>query len=134
MANQVHILVFDNGTGFASLLTERLEQYGYTVNTATNYNETFNGLEEAPCHVAVLDMNMPGLGGLQQIKVLRATFPGVKVIMLTDDNPKETMDCLRAGAFDYQTKPVHVDILTAVIRNAAEPVPLYGKKPPCRIS
>jgi two-component system KDP operon response regulator KdpE len=67
----------------------------------------------------LLDINMPGVGGIEACRMLRRLTPGLPILMLTvRDSADDKIDALDAGADDYITKPFHVGELTARVRSA----------------
>jgi len=67
----------------------------------------------------LLDINMPGGGGIEACRTLRRLAPGLPILMLTvRDSADDKIDALDAGADDYITKPFHVGELTARVRSA----------------
>ena len=67
----------------------------------------------------LLDINMPGVGGIEACRILRRLVPGLPILMLTvRDSADDKIDALDAGADDYITKPFHVGELTARVRSA----------------
>jgi two-component system, OmpR family, KDP operon response regulator KdpE len=73
----------------------------------------------ARCDVVLLDMNMPGMDGLETCRQLRRLLPRVAILMLTvRDSQEDKVQALEAGADDYVTKPFHIRELTARVRAA----------------
>jgi len=71
----------------------------------------------------VLDLKMPGLGGLEVLRRIKLEHPGIPVILVTGlGSTKEGMEGMRLGAFDYLMKPVEIDALIAKIQEAARSV------------
>jgi DNA-binding NtrC family response regulator len=69
----------------------------------------------------VLDLRMPGMGGMEVLRETRKTHPGIQVIMLTGHGSTGHQDeAMRLGAFDYLQKPVHIDLLMSKITKASE--------------
>ena len=67
----------------------------------------------------MMDVRMPGVDGLQALQEIRSRFPGVYVVMMTGYGTSQTsIDAIRAGAFDYLTKPLDLDELRDVIGKA----------------
>lgn len=78
-------------------------------------------LEEKQCQVVVLDLKMPGMGGLEVLREIKACQPLVQVIILTGHaTSDDAAVCLTSGAFDFLIKPVEMDRLMERIRTAYE--------------
>ncbi|HSQ04264.1 MAG TPA: response regulator transcription factor, partial [Burkholderiales bacterium] len=70
--------------------------------------------------VVLLDVDMPGIGGRQAVKMLREELPRVEVLMLTvSENAEDLLECLKAGARGYLLKNIETDYLVDAIRRAA---------------
>ncbi len=78
-------------------------------------------LEEKQCQVVVLDLKMPGMGGLEVLREIKARQPLVQVIILTGHaSSDDAAVCLTSGAFDFLIKPVEMDHLMDRIKTAYE--------------
>ena len=86
---------------------------------ASNAEEAFRFVEETRPHLVMMDVRMPGIDGLQALQQMRARFPGIYVVIMTAYGTSQTsIDAIRAGAFDYLTKPLDLDSLREVIGKA----------------
>ncbi len=75
--------------------------------------------------LVILDIGLPGMGGVEALAAIKASVPDVVVIMATAFESVETVvTCMRAGAFDYIVKPIHLDTLKNTIRNATAEIRL----------
>ena len=93
----------------------------YHVTLAENGNGAIELFSESPADVAVLDIRMPGMSGLEVLKRLKEIEPGVEVVMLTAYESVESVrEALRLGACDYLTKPFRVEVLREAVANAME--------------
>jgi two-component system, OmpR family, KDP operon response regulator KdpE len=76
-------------------------------------------LRQARYEIVLLDLNMPGMGGMAACRIMRSAFPGLTIIVLTvRDQDADKVNALDAGADDYITKPFQLSELTARIRAA----------------
>lgn len=108
----IHILIIDDEAEFAATLAKRLGRRGAAASTAASGEEAFTALEEGRVDVALLDMNMPDLDGMQTLKIIRKNFPDTAVILLTGAGDlSRHMRTLEAGAFDFLHKPVTLERL-----------------------
>jgi DNA-binding response OmpR family regulator len=78
-------------------------------------------LGDDPPDVMVLDLNMPGMGGMAVLRQVRETYPAIQVIILTGHgSPGDREESLRLGAFAYLEKPLEVRELMSAVRAAGE--------------
>jgi DNA-binding response OmpR family regulator len=116
----LRILVVDDETELVEALVERLELRGFQARGATSGREAVAVARENTFDVAVVDLKMPGMDGLQTIRQLRGTQPDLKCVLLTGhgaaENPEQGRQC---GACDCMMKPVDIDVLTRTLREAA---------------
>lgn len=93
----------------------------YKVTVADSGSAAIDLFSESPTDVAVLDIRMPGLTGLEVLKRLKEIDPGVEVILLTAyESVDSVREALRLGACDYMTKPFRVEVLREAVANAME--------------
>ena len=129
--NTWKVLLVDDEEEFVTTLAERLKLRSIETSIATNGGEALRRIEEDRPDVVVLDVLMPGLGGLDVLDQIRKTDPQIRVILLTgrgsahEEDPK-----IPAGASDYLIKPVNIDELIQKMRealNASEPETSAGE-------
>lgn len=116
MANPVTVLIVDDEKAFAEGLQANLEREGYDVVVAHDGEEALRLFAQAPVDLVLLDLMLPGIGGMDVCKRLRAEST-VPIIMLTarDDNIDKILG-LEVGADDYLTKPFNFRELLARMR------------------
>ena len=123
--SQKRILVVDDDESLRRVTEVQLQQGGYSVLTAASGQEALELLQKRPVELVVTDLKMPGMSGLELLKRIRADYPEFVVIMVTAFGTIETaVEAMRAGAYDYITKPVHIDELKLTIGRALEHVQL----------
>lgn len=111
------ILLVDDKEEFISALSNRLLLHGMEVHTATKGEDALTMLQEKTADVVVLDVVMPGMGGLETLRRIKETYPHIQVILLTGHaSTKEGIEGMRLGAFDYLMKPVDIEELIAKMR------------------
>ncbi|MEX2355611.1 MAG: response regulator transcription factor [Thermaerobacterales bacterium] len=111
------ILVIDDDPAVTSLLKRGLSYEGYVVETAASGEEGLAIARERPVDLAVVDIMMPGIGGLEVLRRFRRGDPDLPVLLLTaKDAPADELVGLEAGADDYVIKPFTFEILLARIR------------------
>ncbi len=115
------ILVVDDDSSLRRILQMQLEEAGYEVVTARHAQEALARLEEAAPALVITDLKMPGLSGLDLLRALRAAHPELTVIIITAFGSIETaVEAMKAGAYDYLTKPIDYEQLVLVVRRALE--------------
>jgi DNA-binding response OmpR family regulator len=104
--SKLEILVVEDEPHIARGLAFNLEQEGYRVVVAASGEEALRLLPEHPFALVVLDLMLPGLGGLEVCRRIRALDPRLPVLMLTAlSSEADRVEGLRHGADDYLTKP-----------------------------
>lgn len=118
MNGKKHILIVDDEADFRESLTEQFElSDGFVVQSAATGEEALEKAAAARTDLIVLDVDMPGIGGIETCRRLRAAGNRVPVIMLTGRTGEaDTVGGLDAGANDYVTKPFAFSVLLARVR------------------
>jgi two-component system response regulator AtoC len=115
------ILVADDDESLRRVMQMELEELGYSVVTATDGEQALRALAEAHPALVISDLKMPGLSGLELLRKIRAGQPQMTVILITAFGTVETaVEAMKAGAYDYITKPVDHDQLALVVGRAME--------------
>jgi two-component system KDP operon response regulator KdpE len=127
------ILVVDDEPQIRRIMRTTLTGAGYEVDDAKTGEEALEKLRDYHPDLVLLDMNMPGMGGLATCREIRAGT-GVGIIMLTVRNTEaDKVAGLDAGADDFVTKPFSTPELLARIRAALRRVPASPQSLPARI-
>lgn len=127
------ILVVDDEPQIRRIMRTTLTGAGYEVDDAKTGEEGLEKLRDYHPDLVLLDMNMPGMGGLAACREMRATT-GVGIIMLTVRNTEaDKVQALDAGADDFVTKPFSTPELLARIRAALRRVPASPSSSPSRV-
>lgn len=117
------LLVVDDDIELQQNLAEVLVSAGFDVEVAQRAEEAIELLERADFHLVLLDLIMPGMGGMDALPVIKKRFPKVRIIMITAfatvDNAVEAM---RKGADDYIAKPFRVNDLLVAIKKCIEQI------------
>lgn len=115
------LLLVDDEEEFVTTLAERLSLRGIRARVALSGEEALEALDSEFAHVVVLDVLLPGMGGLEVLKRIRQAHPEVQVILLTGrGSDREAREGVALGAFDYLVKPVHLEELIKKIREASK--------------
>jgi DNA-binding NtrC family response regulator len=115
----LRILIVDDEEELVSALVERLTLRGFQAKGVTTGAEALAYLKDATCDVVLLDVKMPGIGGLEVIKDIKEIQPSLEVILLTGHSSEKDAEIgMTLGAFDYIMKPAKIDDLLRVLRSA----------------
>jgi two-component system KDP operon response regulator KdpE len=119
MEKKNSVLVIEDDTAIRHSLFHTLGALGFAVGAAANGEEGLTRLRMAAYDAVLLDMNMPGMGGMETCRRISEGYPSLPVIMLTVRNDEaDIVAALDAGASDYVVKPFQMGELTARIRAA----------------
>jgi two-component system, OmpR family, KDP operon response regulator KdpE len=120
------ILVVDDDPQIRRVLRVALVSNGYMVSDARSGEDALEALRSEPRDLVLLDINMPGIGGLDTCRLIRAASD-IPIIILTVRNAeKDKVEALDAGADDYVTKPFGTPELLARIRAALRRAPVVA--------
>ncbi len=119
------ILLVDDTFVLRERLSMALQQRGFRVETAGNYDEAVEVFLSRPTDLAVLDLRMPGRSGLELLRKLLSIRPETRILMLSGfGSIPASIDAVRAGAVNFISKPADADdILSAFIRGEEPTVP-----------
>ena len=117
------VLVIDDDPQIRRVMRSTLTSHGYQVNDARTGEEGLEELRNSNYDLVLLDMNMPGLGGMETCRMIRSSSE-IAIIMLTVNNSeRQKVEALDAGADDYVTKPFSTPELLARIRATLRRLP-----------
>ena len=115
------LLLVDDEVGQRQMLAGYLEKKGFTIRQAASGEEALDIYAGFFAPVAVVDMKMPGMSGIELISHLKETNPYIQIIVLTAFGSVETaVAAMKEGAFHYQTKPVELEELLLNLQKATE--------------
>src|SRR5215213_1414425 len=121
MSRKIRVLVVDDNKMFRDVVADQLNDSNIEATAVGSGEEALRSLGTTDCDVVLLDINMPGLSGLEALRQVRLMEDAPEVIMLTADTSLSTgLEAMRLGAYDYLTKPATLDEMEAVIRKADE--------------
>ncbi|MGA8043288.1 MAG: sigma-54 dependent transcriptional regulator [Terracidiphilus sp.] len=119
--NPSSILLVDDDAAFRHVMARELKRIGYEVATAASGEEAIQRVEASEPEVVLLDLRLPGMGGLDTLRAITANSPTTEVIMLTGHGSIDTaIESIRIGAFDYVVKPCPLDEIEVRIQRALE--------------
>ena len=118
---KIRVLIVDDEVPLAQAFKKKLEKEGFSVTTAASAREVFAVLKEETFDVAVLDIKLPDMEGIDLLNKLREMEPAFEIIMLTGHASVDTaIRSMKLGAYDYLTKPCKSSELSSVILKAYE--------------
>src|SRR5208337_1386728 len=116
---QTKVLIVDDEMDFASTLAERLQIRGYNSKAVYCAEDAIALARNEPPDVMLLDLRMPGMGGIEVLKTVRQFNSSIGVIMLTGLGPsRDSAEGMKSGAFDYIMKPIDIEKLVEKIEKA----------------
>ena len=111
------VLIVDDETLLRRALRSSLTASGFEVQEARNGNEALDTVQQLAFDLVLLDINMPGIGGIEACRRIRGISPQAGIVMVTvRDFEDDKVRALEAGADDYITKPIKLRELTARLR------------------
>ena len=106
------VLLVDDEEEFIELMSQRLETRGLKVVTVSNGEAAVAKVADQSFDVAIVDLAMPGIDGIETLKQIKAERPDMEVIMLTGQATVKTgIEAMKYGANDFLEKPVDLNVL-----------------------
>jgi len=117
------ILLVDDEREFVQTLSERLIMRDMGSTMAYDGESALSMVDEEEPEVMILDLKMPGIDGIEVLRKVKTSRPDIEVIILTGQGSEsDRAICMELGAFAYLHKPVDIDLLTVVLKQANEKV------------
>jgi DNA-binding NtrC family response regulator len=121
MPKTIKLLLVDDEVGFVDVLSKRLSKRNMTVTAAYSGTEAIQTLRKQDFDVAVLDLKLEDMDGIEILKIFKKLVPAMPVIMLTGHGSEQAArEGVASGAFDYLTKPSDLEDLVAKIMQAVK--------------
>lgn len=116
-----HILIVDDEKSICEVLAQYLKKDGYLVSTVSCGEEALNVLTTTETHLMISDIKMPGITGVDLLKQVKEMGLSLPVLMTTGFPTLDTaIEALKLGAYDYMTKPFHLEEIGEKVRRAFE--------------
>jgi DNA-binding NtrC family response regulator len=120
-AEPIRLLLVDDERGYTEVLSKRMGRRKIDVVIALSGSAALQTLRKRDFEVAVLDLKMEDMDGIEVLKIFKKMDPTMPVIMLTGHgSEKAAREGMELGAFDYLTKPCELEELIKRIKEAAE--------------
>ena len=117
------LLLVDDEVGYLEVLSKRLTRRGFKVTTASSGAEASRALRNWEFDLAVVDLKMEDMDGIEVLKVFKRMDPSLQVVMLTGHgSERAAREGISQGAYDYLIKPVGLKRLVEVISAALDSV------------
>ena len=117
----INLLLVDDEQSFVEIMSQRLRRRDFIVSYACSGKDALNRLEaDKSIEVVILDVKMPGMDGIETLRMIKKKRPLVKVIMLTGHATVDSaIEAMKLGAIDYLMKPCDLDELVFKVKEAA---------------
>lgn len=114
------ILVADDEESMRWVLSKALRKKGYTVDLAADGNQALRQVREQSYDLAIVDIKMPGMSGLEFLDKAREIRPDLLVVVMTAEaSMKNAVEAMKRGAYDYITKPFDLEVVDAIIEKVS---------------
>ncbi len=113
------VLIVDDDKDFLDVMSERLKTRGIDVRTSECAEDALQRIEKEIFDVIILDLQMPGIDGIETLKQIKEKHEALQVIMLTGHATVEKgVEAIKLGATDFIEKPADIDVLNEKIKKA----------------
>ena len=115
------VLVVDDDVGHLSVLKTVIKSWGYNVEGVDDGSKAVEKAKERPFDLIVTDVRMAEMSGIEALKVIKEYNPAIPILIMTAYSSVESaVEALKAGAYDYLTKPLDFDVLKLTIERALD--------------
>lgn len=115
---KARILVIDDEKGLRSILSKILTDEGYEVLSAASGEAAVELIKHNPVDLALVDLKMPGMGGIQTIRALKEVDRGIINVIITAYGEMESVDeAAELGVYDYIAKPFDIEYVKALVKH-----------------
>ena len=120
-SKQVTVLVVDDDSGHQATLKTIIKSWGYQVEVADDGTKAVEKAKESPFDLILMDVRMAVMSGIEALKLIKQYNPAIPVLIMTAYSSVESaVEALKAGAYDYLTKPLDFDALKITMERALE--------------
>ena len=122
---QATILVVDDDPGHRTTLETIIKSWGYRVEVANDGSKAVEKVKQKPFDLILMDVRMTIMSGIEALKLIKECNPAIPILIMTAYSSVESaVEALKAGAYDYLTKPLDFEVLKLSIERAREHVGL----------
>jgi len=122
------ILIVEDDDNMRFFLSEAMAKRGYQAEAVGDAESAVSAVRERPFDLIVMDVRLPGLSGVEAVPLIKEQDPRAVVLVMTAYGSKQlALEAVRAGAYDFFTKPFKIDEMTVVITRALERRRLQGE-------
>lgn len=114
------VLLVDDEKKFATMLSKRLALRGIDIDCANTGEDALQLIEQTKYDVAIIDVKMPGIGGIELEKRLRDLAPGIKSIFVTGHGSEKDFGVGSTKAAYYLAKPLQIEKLIEILQKVTE--------------
>ena len=119
MADKIKLLLVDDEKQFLETISTRLSMRDFDVTTANSGEEAIEAARKQEFEIALVDLNMPGIGGEKALEILKRERKFMEVVILTGYGAIDSaIRCTKAGVYGYLEKPCELETLLNVFREA----------------
>ena len=121
LQNPLHILVVDDDPGHLTALKTIIKSWGYTVTLADDGTHAVENVKERPFDLLLMDVRMAQMSGIEALKEIKEYNPSIPILIMTAYSSVDSaVEALKAGAYDYLTKPLDFEVLKLTLERALE--------------
>ncbi|AWH89307.1 sigma 54-interacting transcriptional regulator [Limnobaculum parvum] len=119
--HKAHILVVDDDLSHCTIIQALMKGWGYQVTLAHNGIEAREQVRQTPFDLILTDVRMSEMDGIEALKAIKAYNPAIPILIMTAySNVESAVEAIKAGAYDYLTKPLDFDMLQLTVERALE--------------
>ena len=119
MGDKIKLLIVDDEAQFLESIAKRLEMRDFDVIKASSGDQAIRAAQEGKFDLALLDLKMPGMNGMEVLSILKKEHKFLEVIILTGHGSVDSaVECTKLGAFGYLPKPYELEKLIETLRDA----------------
>lgn len=126
--HETTILVVDDDQGHRTILLALIKSWGYKADGADDGAKAVELAKERPFDLILMDVRMAAMSGIEALKEIKAYNPSIPILIMTAySNVGTAVEAIKAGAYDYLTKPLDFDVLRLTMERALEHVSLKAE-------
>jgi len=123
------VLLVDDEIDFLEVMSQRMEARGLEITTVESAEQAISIIKKKTFDAVVMDFQMPGMNGMEALKIIKNNKPEMQIILLTAyATIEKTVEVIKAGAMDLLEKPADIDALIDKIKKAKQDKELQIEK------